>query len=328
MTHHQNSLLDDMTNPTIDLDEGGSVKMLRVADPEVREVLVPVQEDDTLEEPMTLDVIAKLTEEELEEEFNKLSASDKIRYNQWVEFHEHYQRTHGIAGMSSQIICYISDMNKPAIPTEIAKEELANVDIDEEQVQIVKMVDKDSKMVKKVKPILIKKELNREHATIIPFERHPGEVIFADAERVPFRTNPPVEYVEEVTDDEDYKEDDEVISIESDSSAAAESMLDDDFETTNPLMFDASLVKITTGLKQAAEGFEELRKMLPSIPVTDIPKLVEEVPLPYLTLMSKVLVQALQSVGEEKLIDLALQEEHDKGASQVSLMLKYGVTRN
>ena len=148
-------------------------------------------------------------------------------------------------------------MNKPAIPTEIAKEELVNVDIDEEQVQIVKMVDKDGKMVKKVKLIMIKKELNREHATIIPFERHHGEIIFTDAERVPLHTTPPVEYVEEVMDDEDYKEDDEVISIESDSTAA-KSMLDDDFETTNPLVFDASLVKITTRLKQAAEGFEEL----------------------------------------------------------------------
>ena len=63
--------------------------------------------------------------------------------------------------------------------------------------------------------------------------------------------------MEEVTDDEDYKDDDEVISIESDSSAT-ESMFYDNFETVNPLMFDVSLVKITTGLKQAAEGFEEL----------------------------------------------------------------------
>ena len=189
------------------------------------------------------------------------------------------------------------------------------------------MVDKDGKLVKKVKPILIKKELDRKHATVIPFEKHPGEVSFTDAERVPFHTTPPVEYMEEVTDDEDYKDDDEVISIESDSSAV-ESMLDDNFETTNPLMFNTSLVKITTGLKQAAEGFEELQMLLPNIPVTDIPKLVEEVPLPYLTPMSKALVQALQSVGEERLIDLRLREEYDKGASQVSLMFKYGVTRN
>ena len=244
-----------------------------------------------------------------------------------MEFHEHYQKTHGIAGTSSQIIRYISDLNKPAMPVDIAKEELANVDVDEEQVQIVKMVDKDGKLVKKVKPILIKKELNREHAIVIPFEKHPGEVSFTDDERVPFRTTSPVEYVEEVTDDEDYKDDDEVISIESDSSTA-ESMLDDDFETVNPLMFDTSLVKITTGLKQVAEGFEELWTLLPNIPITELPKLVEEVPLPYLTLMSKVLVQTLQSVGEERLIDLALRKEYDKGASQVSLMVKYDITRN
>ena len=244
----------------------------------------------------------------------------------WVEFHETYQRTHGIAGTSSQIFCYISDLNKPAIPSKVAKE-LANVDIDEEQVQIVKMVDKDGKMVKKVKSILIKKQLDREHATKIPFERHPGGIIFTDAERVPLHTTPPVEYFEEVTDDEDYKKDEEVISIESDSSAA-KSMLDEDFETTDPTMFDTSLMKITARLKQATEGFEELHKMLPSVPVTDIPKLTEETPLPYLTSLSKAMVQALQSVGEERLVDLASCEEHSKGANQVSLMLKYGVTRN
>ena len=225
-----------MTDPTIDLDERGHVKMLKVANPEVKEVLVPIQDDNTLEEPVILDVIAELTEqeleEELEEEFSKLSASDKIKYNQWVEFHEAYQRTHGITGTSSQIFHYISDLNKPTIPPEVAKE-LANVGIDEEQVQIIKMVDKDGKMVKKVKPILIKKELDREHATKIPFERHLGEIIFTDAERVPLRTTPPVEYFEEATDDEDYKEDEEVISIESDSSAA-ESMLDEDLEPLTP----------------------------------------------------------------------------------------------
>ena len=209
-----------MTDPTINLDERGHVKMLKVADPEVKEVLVPIQDDNTLEEPVNLDMIAELTEEKLEEEFNKLSMSDKIKSNQWVEFHEAYQRTHGIAGTSSQIFHHISDLNKPAIPPEVAKEELSNVDIDEEQVQIVKMVDKDGKMVKKVKPILIKKELNREHATKILFERHPVGIIFTDAERVPLRTTPPVEYFEEATDDEDYKEGEEVISIENNFSAA------------------------------------------------------------------------------------------------------------
>ena len=118
-----------------------------------------------------------------------------------------------------------------------------------------------------------------------------------------------------------------MISIETDSSAA-ESMLDEDFETTDPMMFDASLVKITTGLKQAAEGFEELRNKIHTIPVTDIPKLIEQTPLLYLTPLSKEMVRALQSVGEDKLVDMALYKEFQKGASQVSLMSKYGITRN
>ena len=81
-----------------------------------------------MEEPDGLDIIQELTEEE----FNKLLASDKIRYNQWVQFHETYQRTHGIGGTSSQVLRYISDLNKPAITPEVAKEELTNIDINEE----------------------------------------------------------------------------------------------------------------------------------------------------------------------------------------------------
>ena len=130
---------------------------MKVITPNVDHYLVPLGEDnEEIEEVSGLDITHELTEEELEEEFRKLSASNKIRYNQWVQFHHDYQQTHGTAGTSSQILRYISNLNKPAILTEIAKAEL-EVDIDEHQVQIIKMVDKDRKMVKKVKPILIKK---------------------------------------------------------------------------------------------------------------------------------------------------------------------------
>ena len=130
--------------------------------------------------------------------------------------------------------------------------------------------------------------------------------------------------MEEATDDEDCLEDLKVISIETDSSAA-ENMLDEDFETTDPMVFDALLVKVITGLKQVAEGFEELRNMIPTVPVIDTPKLIEQTPLSYLTPLSKEMVRALQSVGEDKLVDMALYEEFQKGDSQVSLMSKYGI---
>ena len=154
--------------------------MLKVTPPDVEHYLVSLGEDDEeMEEASGLDIIQELTKEELEEEFRKLSAYNKIKFNQWVEFHDTYQRTHGIA-MALQIIRYISNLSKPAIPAEVAKEELTNVDINEEQVQIIRMLGKDGKMVKKVKPILIKKELNREYASKVPFEKHPGKICFED----------------------------------------------------------------------------------------------------------------------------------------------------
>ena len=148
------------------------------------------------------------------------------------------------------------------------------------------MVDKDNKIVKKVKPILIKKEIERSYARLEQFKKHVGEISFTDEERVVYREVPPLPYDEEVTDNEDYREDDEIVSVKSDSSAT-QSMLDEDFENTDPTKFDASLMKVTASLRQAAERFEELRQMLPSVPITDMPKIIEEMPLPYLNLYPK-----------------------------------------
>ena len=187
------------------------------------------------------------------------------------------------------------------------------------------MVDKDGKMVKKVKPILIKKELNREHASKVPFERHPGEIFFADDERVLCRETEPVEYYEEATNDKDYKEDDDdVISIESDSTAA-ESMLDEDFETTDPVQIDRALQEITTRLHQAADGYETLRNLLPTILVTEVAEVVQAAPTPYLQPMSKAAIQALQTLGEDQLISQACVLEYQAGATQAVLMRKYGI---
>ena len=91
-----------MADPTMQLDSQGEVKRLKVTTLNVDYYLAPLGEDNgEIEEVSGLDIIQELTEEELEEEFRKLSASDKIRYNQWVLFHHDYQLTHGIADTSS-----------------------------------------------------------------------------------------------------------------------------------------------------------------------------------------------------------------------------------
>ena len=40
------------------------------------------------------------------------------------------------------------------------------------------------------------------------------------------------------------------------------------------------------------------------------------------------MVQAIKSLGEAKMVELAVQEEHRKDTTQVSIMSNYGLTHN
>ena len=111
------------------------------------------------------------------------------------------------------------------------------------------MVDKDGKEVKRVEPIFIKKEITTDYATQVPFELGPDEDVFffTDKERVPYADHPYEPKIEEETDDDDYVDDDISIEVDSNSSAAL-SMLDENFENTDPLKIDEALQQIIKGL--------------------------------------------------------------------------------
>ena len=98
--------------------------------------------------------------------------------------------------------------------------------------------------------------------------------------------------------------------------------------TTDPFKIDQALQQISQGLCQAANGYETLRGLLPTIPVTEVAEIVQVAPTPYLQPMSKAAIQALQTLGEEHLINQACLTEYQKGVSQAALMRKYGIGRD
>ena len=53
--------------------------------------------------------------------------------------------------------------------------------------------------------------------------------------------------------------------------------------------------------------------------------IVQIAPTPYLQPMGKAAIQALQTLGEENLINQACLVEFEKGISQAALMRKYGI---
>ena len=101
-----------------------------------------------------------------------------------------------------------------------------------------------------MKPILIKKEINTDYVTQVPFELGPGKYIFlfTDEEQVPYADQPYESKSEEEIDDDSYLEDNIPIEVDSDSSAAL-SMTDDDFETTDPTNIDQALQQIASGCR-------------------------------------------------------------------------------
>ena len=99
-------------------------------------------------------------------------------------------------------------------------------------------------------------------------------------------------------------------------------------ETTDPVKIDQAVQQIVQGLRQAADGYETLRDTLPTVSVTDVAGIVQIASTPYLQPMSKTAIQALQTLGEENLINQACLAEFEKGISQVALMRKYGIGRD
>ena len=322
-----------MADSTIILDDEGEVVRMvnKEGDPKISKIMEARDSKGNSEEESDsdFDYCADFSDEELAQEFEKLSSADKIRYNEWFDFHSKYQQNTGIGGTISQIIRNISNQNKPLIPDKIPKKGFEEVDVDPDQVQIECMIDKDGKEVKKVKPILIKKEITTNYATQVPFELGHDEDIFffTDKEHVPYADHPYEPKIEEETDDDDYVDDDVLIEVDSDSSDAL-SMLDKNFEDTDPSKIDEALQQIVKGLRQAADGFEALKGLLPTVPVTDVAKIVQVAPTPYLQPMSKATIQALQALREEDLINHACLTEFQKGVSQAALMQRYDIGRH
>ena len=85
----------------------------REGDPEISKIMEAKDSKGSPEKESDpdFDYYANLTEEEIAKEFQKLTPADKIRYNEWFDFHSTYQKNTGIGGTISQIICGISNQN-------------------------------------------------------------------------------------------------------------------------------------------------------------------------------------------------------------------------
>ena len=187
----------------------------------------------------------------------------------------------------------------PTMPEAIVSEEMSTYDVDSNHVQVEKVIQKDGAVVKKILPILIKAEPDQEHITkessiMTLYQPHlPPEV---QPEQL-LREEELHSYSEEATDDTEYLSDNKAQADETDSSAV-ESMVE---ELTKVDVHEFDEVD-EASLKQAMQGYDNLRTLLPQLPVHEVPKLAETVLAIYTQLLPVPLTSMLTEMGPKEAI--------------------------
>ena len=145
------------------------------------------------------------------------SATDKKKLQHMMEFHQEYQHVFG-EGASIRTIMKkrISHMNPP-MPKAVCKEEMQNAQVDNNEVIIEYMTDAQGNKIKKLKPIFIKSEPDREHTHHVDSDDNlPAvpEVNFTQKREITVDS-----YSESISSDDD-PSDDRTITVDSNSSVA------------------------------------------------------------------------------------------------------------
>ena len=170
----------------------------------------------------------------------------------------------------------ISHMNPP-IPKAVCKEEMQGAHLDNSEVIIEYMTNAQGNRIKKLKPIFIKSEPDREHTCHIDSNDNlpaVSEENFTQKREVTVDS-----YSKSISSDND-PSNDRTITADSDSSTAP------NFEETpckweaDPKGIEATLHQIAASFQNAAEGYLTLASHMSKVAPYELPQVVAEIPLP------------------------------------------------
>ena len=213
----------------------------------------------------------------------------------------------------------------PPIPKSVCEEEMQNANLDTNEVIIEYMTDAHGNKFKKLKPLLIKSEPNREYAQHIHSDNDLPAVPednFTQKREVTINS-----YSESISSN-DESTDDRTVTTDSDSSATS------GFEETpckweaDSKGIEATLHQIALGLQNAAEGYLTLASHISKIAPYKPPQVIALVPPPPMDVPMPVR-KALLMDGENKVVNYLLCGEYELNKTSWSkLQKKYNVSRN
>ena len=243
-----------------------------------------------------------------------------------VEFHEEYQRVFGEkASIRTIMKNRITHMNPP-MPDSVCKEEMQNATIDNDVI-IEYITDAQGRKVKKLKPLLIKSEPDREYTQHICSDDNLPNV--PEDNFIQKREVTVDSYSETISSDS--SSEDRIITAETENSISSmEDNTEDSSCTkeTNATEIEALLHQIATGLQSAAEGYMSLASHINKLNPYELPQVIAQIPPPPIDVPMPIR-KALTIDGENKVVNHLLCGEYEMtNTSWSKLQKKYSLSKN
>ena len=217
----------------------------------------------------------------------------------------------------------ISHMNPP-IPKSVCQEEMQNANLDTNEVIIEYITDAHGNKIKKLKPLLIKSELDREYA----HHMHRDDNLPAVPEDnfIQKREVTVDSYSETISSDDSCK--DRTMTADSDSSAASYFEETPCKWETDSKGIEATLHQIASGLQSATEGYLTLASHISNIAPYELPQVIAQIPPPPMDVPMPIR-KALLTEGENKVVNYLLCREYELNKTSWSKMQeRYNISKS
>ena len=264
-------------------------------------------------------------EDEIHPDLSTWTPAERKKLQHMTEFHKEYQCVFGEqASLCTIMKCRISHMNPP-IPKSVCEEEMQNANLDTNEVIIEYITDAQGNKIKKLKPLLIKSEPDREYTQNIPSDDNLPAV---PKENFIQKREVTIDSYSETISSNDESSDDRTITADSDSSATSS------FEETpckwesDSKGIEATLHQIALGLQHAAEGYLTLASHISKVAPYELPQVIAQIPPPPMDVPMPIR-KALSVDRESKAVNYLLCGEYELNKTLWSkLQKKYNVSQN
>ena len=195
-----------------------------------------------------------------------------------VEFHEEYQHVFGKkASIRTIMKNRITHMNPP-MPDSVCKEEMQNATIDN-NVIIEYITDVQGRKVKKLKPLLIKSEPDREYTQHIHSDDNLPKI---PEDRFTQKREVTIESYSDTISSDSSSEDRTLTAETKSTTSSMEDHIEDSscIKENNVMEIETLLHQIVTGLQSAAEGYMSLASHIHKLDPCKIPQVIAQIPLP------------------------------------------------